>query len=271
MRKKGLPLLTALSILSAFLWLIGLGWVIQDQFFNSDGPRLDQAKTEMKKGQDSQEEKTGKTIRIAAIGDSLTRGTGDPDGKGYIGYLKEELEKKTNKDIELANSAIKGQTSPQLLDQIKQQQIQRELKNADVILLTIGGNDLFRGGQALEQLDSKSINQTEGTYLSNMKEIYKEIRSINKTGTIYHVGLYNPFSDMQDSKKTSSIVRKWNYNSANVAAEFPKIIYVPTFDLFELNVNDYLYSDHFHPNKEGYQLIGERTASLITFSEEEKK
>jgi lysophospholipase L1-like esterase len=38
--------------------------------------------------------------------------------------------------------------------------------------------------------------------------------------------------------------------------------------LFEQNVNDYLFSDKFHPNSEGYKLIGERLSSLIVFSEE---
>ncbi|MDM5197786.1 GDSL-type esterase/lipase family protein [Fictibacillus enclensis] len=270
MRKKGLSLVTALSILSALVWLAGLAWVLQDQFFADNKSR--QAKSlKPDTAQQQKQDSSGKTLQIAAIGDSLTRGTGDPDGKGYIGYLKEELAKTTKKEIELTNSAIKGQTSVQLLKQIQQPQIQRQIKNADVILLTIGGNDLFRGGQALEELESKNINKTEDVYLSNLKAIYREIRTLNKNGIIYHVGLYNPFSDMQDSKTTSSIVRKWNYDSANAAAAQPNIIYVPTFDLFELNVNDYLYSDHFHPNKQGYQLIGERTASLIRFSEEDQK
>ncbi|MGG1575675.1 SGNH/GDSL hydrolase family protein [Fictibacillus sp. NRS-1165] len=271
MKKKGLSLITALSILSAFLWLAGLAWVIQDQFFSAGSHSMDTVKPDRDQTPSIPSDEKSKKLHIAALGDSLTRGTGDPDGKGYIGYLKQELAKKTKKEIELSNSAIKGQTSKQLLDQVSQQQIKRQIKGADIILLTIGGNDLFRGGQALQQLNSQAINQTEEAYLNNLKELYKEIRSLNKTGTIYHVGLYNPFSDMEDSKKTSSIVRKWNYDSANAAAAFPNIIYVPTFDLFELHVNEYLFSDHFHPNKEGYQLIGERAASLIHFSEEEKK
>ena len=48
----------------------------------------------------------------------------------------------------------------------------------------------------------------------------------------------------------------------NVAGKFEKVVFVPTFDLFQLSVNDYLYSDHFHPNQAGYELISNRLAPL---------
>lgn len=125
--KKGLSLVTALSILSALVWLAGLAWVLQDQFFADNKNR--QAKSlKPDTAQQQKQDSSGKTLQIAAIGDSLTRGTGDPDGKGYIGYLKEELAKTTKKEIELTNSAIKGQTSVQLLKQLQQPQIQRQIK-----------------------------------------------------------------------------------------------------------------------------------------------
>ena len=53
-----------------------------------------------------------------------------------------------------------------------------------------------------------------------------------------------------------------------LAGQFDKIVFVPTFDLFQLSVNDYLYSDQFHPNQAGYQLISDRLASLINWEKE---
>ena len=67
---------------------------------------------------------------------------------------------------------------------------------------------------------------------------------------------------------TNTIVREWNYATETVVGKFEGIVFVPTFDLFQLSVNDYLYSDHFHPNQAGYQLISNQLAPLISWEKE---
>ncbi|KGT38539.1 MULTISPECIES: SGNH/GDSL hydrolase family protein [Heyndrickxia] len=267
MKKHLISAISIVSAVSALLFLAGLWMVFEDQQTKATGVKTETART----GNNTSKAGGTKQITITAIGDSLTRGTGDTAGKGYAGYVADRLKKKTKKAVLLQNNGIKGLTSSGLLEQIKQPQIKRELKSADIILLTIGGNDLFAGGEALDHLNTAYIEKLEKPYLANLKQIYAGIRAVNKTAIVYHVGLYNPFIDLSEAKTTSAIVRKWNFDSASVASDFPKIIYVPTFDLFEQNVNDYLYSDKFHPNTAGYQLIGERVASLIHYREEKAK
>ena len=53
-----------------------------------------------------------------------------------------------------------------------------------------------------------------------------------------------------------------------LTGKFENIVFVPTFDLFQLSVNDYLYSDQFHPNQAGYELISDRLAPLIKWEKE---
>ncbi|WMM91027.1 GDSL-type esterase/lipase family protein [Heyndrickxia coagulans] len=266
MKKHLISAISIVSAVSALLFLAGLWMVFEDQQTKT-GVKTETART----GNNTSKAGGTNEITITAIGDSLTRGTGDTAGKGYAGYVADEVKKKTKKAVLLQNNGIKGLTSSGLLEQIKQPQIKRELKSADIILLTIGGNDLFAGGEALDHLNTAYIEKLEKPYLVHLKQIYAGIRAVNKTAIVYHVGLYNPFIDLSEAKTTSAIVRKWNFDSASVASDFPKIIYVPTFDLFEQNVNDYLYSDKFHPNTAGYQLIGERVASLIHYREEKAK
>jgi lysophospholipase L1-like esterase len=264
LKKVTLPLISFISLTATLLWIFGLGWTLQDHFSSNKKEEriLEKSEPVRSKNRDDQ-------IHIFALGDSLTRGTGDADGKGYAGYLTELLKEKSNKQISIVNTAVKGETSNGLLTHLQQNEIQRQVKQADVIVMTIGGNDLFQQGAALESLDPEAISKQKERYLNNVSQVYKQLRDQNNEAVIYHVGLYNPFSNLSEAKTTSAIVREWNFSTAEQAAEFENIVYVPTFDLFQVQVENYLYTDQFHPNKAGYKLIADRVASLITFEEEE--
>ena len=260
MRNKSVQLVLIFSALSFLLMVFGLGWTIQNQFFNKgDAPGV------IEKIEPVSEKRNDEGKIVVALGDSLTRGTGDDKGKGYIGYLVEELEEKSDEKITLHNFGVKGYRSEQLLNHVKQAEIQRQIRQADYILITIGGNDLFQGGQALLEMDKKKIVEARQAYIENLQALLKELKSLNDTAVIFHIGLYNPFIDLNDSAETTSIVRDWNYETSKLLDGNEQTIYVPTFDLFQLSVNDYLYSDKFHPNAEGYRLIAERVASLMTW------
>ncbi|WP_147534750.1 SGNH/GDSL hydrolase family protein [Bacillus marasmi] len=257
MRNKSVLLVAITSVLASLICIVGLGITLFDYFDTPSKPiKKEVVNTEPKKDKDR--------VQIVALGDSLTRGTGDLEGKGYVGYLVTQLEEKTERKLALSNLGIKGLRSEQLVKQVKQEEIKRQVENADILLITIGGNDLFRGGEGLADMSSGSLQPIESAYTQNLQAIFTELRSVNKEAEIFFIGLYNPFIDLENAAETSKVVRAWNYNSAEISAGFPNTVFVPTFDLFQLNVNDYLFSDKFHPNTEGYQLIAERVASLIT-------
>lgn len=257
LNKYVIRLITVISTLFCLLWLVGLGTAV-GEYYVGKPDKIPAAtvsnKVEKKKG-----------LTIVALGDSLTRGTGDETGRGYVGDLIDEIKKKTKKPVQLTNLGIIGQTSDQLRQQVQQTEVERQIQKADIILVTIGGNDLFRGGQGLEDYQTANISGIEKKYLGNLTFIFQQIRKFNTNANVFFVGLYNPFIDLNQGKEMSKVVRHWNYDSAEVSAVFPKIVFVPTFDLFELKVNDYLYSDKFHPNTKGYRLIAERLASLLTW------
>jgi len=140
-------------------------------------------------------------------------------------------------------------------------------KGADTILITIGGNDLFRGGQTLMDYNPDSIGKIQSEFVRNLASIFTDIREANGKATIFFLGLYNPFIELEDGSETSKVVREWNRQSEETSAGYANIVFVPTFDIFQLQVNEYLYTDRFHPNKEGYRLISERVAPLIKWEE----
>jgi lysophospholipase L1-like esterase len=251
-------LITFFSALLCLLWLFGLGWTIT-KYYAAKPDKISQGTTASKEAENK------KTMNIVALGDSLTKGLGDDTGKGYVGDITDQVKKRTNKQVSLLNLGINGQTSDELRNQVKQQEVLRQIGGADMVLITIGGNDLFRGGQGLVDYNTDKIMVIEKKYLDNLKFIFTEVRQANPNANVFFVGLYNPFINLSTGKETSTIVRRWNYDSAEVSAAFPKVVFVPTFDLFELKVNDYLYSDKFHPNSKGYRLIAERVAALLTW------
>ncbi|WP_423802019.1 SGNH/GDSL hydrolase family protein [Neobacillus sp. SAB-20_R2A] len=258
MSKNSIRTITGVAVLLCLLWLGGLGWAVGEYYAGTSGniskPSVSEQKVDQKKG-----------LTVVALGDSLTRGTGDETGKGYVGVLVDEIKEKTKKSVQLTNLGINGQRSDQLRNQVQEEEVGRQIQKADVVLVTIGGNDLFRGGQGLMDFQAEDITAIEKKYLDNLNFIFTEIRKYNQTANVFFVGLYNPFIELNQGKEMSKVVRKWNYDSAEISALFPKIVFVPTFDLFELKVNDYLYSDKFHPNQKGYRLIAERVAALMTW------
>ena len=265
MKVNSVNIITFLSLIATILWVVGLSFTINDQFFKNPTPPVEKSSTI------STDPTQSKDVSIVALGDSLTRGIGDSKGKGYVQYMLADLKSRTTQLVDLSNLAISGYTSQQLIDQLKQPEIQRQIQRSDIIVMTIGANDLFQGGTSLTSFKQSNIDALEIMYLNNLKEIYESIRKINPLTTVYHIGLYNPFIELSNAKITSSAVRKWNFDTAELAATFGKFVFVPTFDLFQLNVNNYLAGDKFHPNNMGYQLVGNRVASLITFEEENKK
>lgn len=250
-----------LAVISLVICLIGLGTVMQQTFFYHPSKAVMKSKPASKPVSASPG-----TMNLLALGDSLTHGTGDTSGNGYIGDLLNGLKSKSNEKMNVTNLAINGETSAGLLKQMKQPEVIRQIKGASVIIFTIGGNDLFNGGQNLTHFSLPMIQKEEQTYLQNLHLIYQEMRSENKTAPIFHVGIYNPFNTMQNAKATSAVVRKWNDDSAEVAAHFQKVVEVPTYDLFEMHVNTYLADDHFHPNAKGYKRIAAVLLPLIPTS-----
>ncbi|MNZ90890.1 Spore germination lipase LipC [compost metagenome] len=234
---------------------ISLGWAIKDYLLGASGVSSMPSAAEQPVVDSS-------AYRIVALGDSLTRGTGDSEGKGYAGYLNDNL-RKQGWDVSLVNLGIKGLTTTGLLEQLKEKEVLRQIGQADAVVMTIGGNDLFLGGETLTNLEEESISKLETGYLANLRAIFTAIHEAGPEARVYMFGLYDPFSDQELADMTSSFVRGWNNQTMETVAEYEQAVFVPTYDLFQLNVAELLFTDHFHPNDKGYRLMADRLTALI--------
>lgn len=209
-----------------------------------------------------EKKKTG-TLQIVSLGDSLTRGVGDKEGIGYIGRMKEDLQKDYKQKVALTNLAVSGAKMPDLLKQIESNGAQYSIKQADVIVLTIGGNDLFPGWESLGKIDLETYRPDTETFQNEAKKIIEEIRKLNTDSPIFWLGLYNPFEDVEDLKGSSNIVVDWNASLEKLAINNKNVYITPTFDLFQNRGKDLLYSDHFHPNEVGYTYMADRLVQNV--------
>ncbi|MGH0858306.1 SGNH/GDSL hydrolase family protein [Bacillus pacificus] len=209
-----------------------------------------------------EKKKTG-TLQIVSLGDSLTRGVGDKEGIGYIGRMKEDLQKDYKQKVALTNLAVSGAKMPDLLKQIESSGAQYSIKQADVIVLTIGGNDLFPGWESLGKIDLETYRPDTEIFQNEAKKIIEEIRKLNADSPIFWLGLYNPFEDVEDLKGASNIVVDWNASLEKLAVNNKNVYITPTFDLFQNRGKDLLYSDHFHPNEVGYTYMADRLVQNV--------
>lgn len=198
-------------------------------------------------------------FRIVALGDSLTRGTGDETGEGYVGYLSKEIQKTTKAKVVTSNLGVNGMQSPELLEYIKSPDVQKEIKSAHLITLSIGGNDLTHGVGAVTAPNLELANKTCEGYLNNLDQILQDIRKVNGNARILFVGLYNPFPLAGDNLKLAlNLIEQWNTQTSLVLRKYPGTVLIPTQDLFNWNADKLLADDRFHPNSSGYKAIAQR-------------
>ncbi len=172
---------------------------------------------------------------------------------------------------------INGLTTTGLLPKLEERGTKYVLGEADVILLSIGGNDLFQGADLAskgiagtsttakgQELDPEDLLKGLPKASTQLKTILERIRAINPEAMIVYVGLYNPFGDIEELQVPGNqAVAKWNEAALDTINKNGNMTLVPTFDIFQQHLGRYLASDHFHPNGDGYQQIAVRIVQAI--------
>ncbi|MEF3308146.1 GDSL-type esterase/lipase family protein [Paenibacillus sp. GYB004] len=213
---------------------------------------------------------TKTTVDIVALGDSLTVGTGDVSGKGYVQNVKDKLAAATKKQVNvIGNYAVNGYTTGQLLNDLQNAKgVPYGIERADIVLLTMGGNDLFAIGRDVmnsqtDELDPVKIRERMPEPQKRLEHILTRLAELNPKATIVYVGVYNPFYDLPEMRPASVHIQEWNDAAFRVANKYPNMVFVPTMDLFQLQFDKYMYTDHFHPNQEGYVRIADRVVQAL--------
>ncbi|MDN3016824.1 SGNH/GDSL hydrolase family protein [Paenibacillus sp. BSR1-1] len=201
-------------------------------------------------------------LTVLSAGDSLTQGVGDSTKQGgYLPYLDTLLEKEKGiQEVDFYNYGVKGNRTTQLLKRLQSPEMKSVLQRADVVVITIGGNDVMKVVRDnLSNLQLSIFNKEKESYQKHLTQIFETIVQENPNASIVLVGLYNPFSKwFPDIEEMDTIVSDWNNAGRTVITHYPNAYFVPIEDVFLNADENLLYTDNFHPNDKGYELIAER-------------
>lgn len=213
-------------------------------------------------------------LHIVGLGDSLTRGVGDPKDRGYVGLINNTLKSNTAySSVQLEDDGITGDTTDDLLKVLKKKDVQNQIAGANLIFLTIGGNDIVSVlKEHFLSLDLTEFDTKRRHYEHNLNLILTEIRALNPNASIYYMGLYNPFEDYfsELNGPFNNILDQWNTAGKTILELYPNTHFIPTFDLFHGKTESLLYKDHFHPNPDGYHLIANRILTYFSYHQTNK-
>ena len=226
--------------------------------------------------------------KLLILGDSIASGYGlegydmgkescNSYGNQLASLYNEALDGMT--DFRLDNLAIDGQTSTELLQRLNNGLYDEQLKHADAVVLSIGGNDLlsvlwnaFEKHKDKENLNIKElyntlvgltgdINNILDTFESNLVEIASVIDNRSEAVLVVQT-LYNPFNQMNDKIPVKDFTEekiiglnevitthkdddKIGYVVADVHAEF----------VDKANELTNITKLDIHPNQDGHNLI----------------
>ena len=188
---------------------------------------------------------------IVILGDSVAYGYGTKGG--IAKYLRE-----TFPGSMINNLGINGLTSNGLIEKLRSGIWDDRIRDADLILLNIGGNDLLRG---FRDTGAKGLvrkfSDLKRTYRKNLLETYETIQQLNEGALIVQNNLYNSMKkELQYYGFTNLVLREWN-----------KAIGIKGIIVSKTNAmgkNPSIWLDSIHPNEEGYKLMHELLLNTLT-------
>ncbi|WP_110113377.1 GDSL-type esterase/lipase family protein [Bacillus sp. CGMCC 1.16541] len=200
-------------------------------------------------------------VTYIALGDSLSAGIGASEVNylrtpafvpQFVNYLR-----KTN-SVYVENHSVPGLTTSGLYSFLTQNQgIQNKLKTANIISISIGGNDFLREIRSSEQVEVDDFKQRAETIYDDVTKIVRYVESLNKDATILLFGLYSPYGSTHQYEEVSQLILKdyhlllQNLQNEHVTVIDPHAPFIgKELELTHIEKND------IHPNDEGYKILG---------------
>ncbi len=223
------------------------------------------------------------TPAYVALGNSIAFGVGATDraSMGYVGRTFDALrtsDRYRERGLTLVSLSVPGATSSDLLVPDGQldsaiEEIERRRDdasslddNVEIITIDIGGNDLLSlisaDSPCLTDASSDPCRRLFGQILrtleANLTEVLGRLREAAPDATLVVVDLYNPYSGTGDLREVIADLGVAEVNKRIAAAAADPALRAEAasvFQLFQGRGDQWIASDHFHPNDAGHSVI----------------
>ncbi len=164
------------------------------------------------------------------------------------------------KSVELDNRGKNGRRSDQLLELLQRGHYDDELAQANLISISLGGNDIMKiVKKNIFSMKKTMFDKELPRFYDRYEQVIAEIREVNPDAPILLVGFYNPFSIVVDEVTPfEPIIEEWNTAIEQLAANDEKACFATVEDLFVSNEDMVYHVDFFHPNSTGYDRMTKR-------------
>lgn len=204
-----------------------------------------------------------KQISLVAVGDSLTEGIGDKAEGGFVGQIKQTLTKKQGLKVTTTNAGKAGDRSDQILARInKSKALQRSIAKADVLTVTVGGNDLL---QTLEgsitsnnaAKNNATVAKAQTTYATKLTKLFDRLHQLNGSASVFVFSIYNPvFVNFPNVTSISDYVSQWNDQTQTTVSHYAKTYF--------MNINTTMSHGQYKTAAQLNQLKKDSSSTTLT-------
>ncbi len=209
-------------------------------------------------------------LKLVALGDSITFGTGlEPGDEPFPSLIGDG-------QLEVTNLGVPGATSTDLVNSLGS--FSAHLQDADVVTLTIGGNDLLQNEMMATILNTQEIHVTNeelaaevqaivATYTQNLQTIIAAIRAQTDAPIVLYT-IYNPFGPSEDPFAQAlhglgeQVMTAMNTAIHAVSGPSGSLV-ANAYASFSTQQATLISADRIHPNANGHQILAALADQLL--------
>lgn len=206
-------------------------------------------------------------ISYISIGDGLSKSMNynNFESIGYSDYLYNYFKKDNNVELYTKDFSNENNRITDLIDDINNNisltidnkiiYIQNAIKNADILTISIGMNEILY--KYSNHVNNGYMYSYIDECISDLNKLLKIITKLNNNN-IFLLGYYNP----TDDNELDEFIKYTNNKIITLCNNY-KINYIDTYNIFNSNKHMIYSQNNYYPNQDGYKLIANAVKSKL--------